>query len=145
MRSEASRSDIFLWLAIAVFLSASVVQIVRRGPLRLEKPVTVVSNGNATFYAPLLIFLAQIARTIPPGATVSLAPPTGRDPSNWLDYWVAVGQLPRQRVVFAGRFLPQRSTGEIPLFVACYGGEFVDSRFRLIRRFPEGGLYEAVH
>jgi hypothetical protein len=126
------------------------VKILGAGDIGLKAPRTIVSGSPAGFYEPLLVFLGEMSRAIPPGATVSLAPPDGRDPHNWMDYMVAIGQLPRLKVVFAARFLPAGPTAApipgvgAPRFVACFGGEFHDRRYRLVRLFSEGRLYEAV-
>ncbi len=142
-RGESARENV-LRVAIASLLAASLVQIAQRGEILLTAPRTIVSNGLASFYDPLLVFLSEVSRSIPAGATVSLVAPSGRDPANWMDYMVAIGQLPKQRVVFAPRFIPSGAPGEAPRFAVCYGGEFRDPRYRLVRVFPEGGVYEAV-
>jgi hypothetical protein len=134
----------FLWLAIAVLFGATLVELLRYGPLTAARPATVVSNGDANFYQPFLIFLSRVAQTTPPGTSVSIVAATGRDPWNWQDYMIAIGQLPGRRLIFAGQFVPRGSTGEVPRFAACYGGDFTDPRFRLSRRFTEGNLYERI-
>ena len=142
-RGESARENV-LWVAIALLLGASLVQIANRGEFRLTAPRTIVSNAPASSYEPFLVFLAEISRSIPPGSTVSVVPPTGRNPENWMDFMVAIGQLPRQQVIFAPRFIPGGPGAPAPRFAACYGGEFDDSRYGLVRRFPEGALYEAA-
>jgi len=139
-----SRPELPLWLAFAACFAAMLVQTFRFAPATLQRPRTVVSNGDAKFYEPLLIFLSEVSAAIPPGSTVSLVAPSGQDPRNWQDYILAIGQFPRQRVVFAGRFVGTAPGGEVPRFAACYRGQFLDDRFRRVRQFPEGNLYEAA-
>src|SRR5689334_22298031 len=93
-------------LAAAALIGASLVRIAGAGDFELSAPRTIVSHGAAGFYEPLLLFLGVVSRSIPPGATVSLVPPSGRPPENWMDFMVTIGQLPRQEVVLATRFLP---------------------------------------
>ena len=131
-----------LWLAFAVCLAAMVRETLRFAPPTFSRPRTVVSNGDASFNEPFLVFLSAVADAIPPGSSVAVVAAPGRDPRNWPDYILGVGQFPRQRLVFAGRFLP--AGGDVPRFAACFGGEFPDPRFRLVRRLRGGNLYEAV-
>jgi hypothetical protein len=109
-----------LWLAFAACFAAMLVQTFRFSPATFRRPRTVVSNGVAKFYEPLLFFLSEVSAAIPPGSTVSLVAPSGQDPRNWQDYIFAIGQFPRQRVIFAGRFVPADAGGEVPRFAACY-------------------------
>lgn len=138
-----SRSEFLLWLAFAACFAAMLVQTFRFAPPTFQRPRTVVSNGDAKFFEPLLVFLSEIAETVPEGATFSLVPPDGEDRANWSAYFVAAGQVRGRRVILASRFLPPASGGEAPRFVACQGA-FSDSRFRRVRRFRDGDLYEAV-
>jgi hypothetical protein len=138
------RPDLVLWLSFAACFAAMLFQTFRFAPATFHRPSTVVSNGDAKFFEPLLVFLSEVSEWVPEGATFSLVPPDGHDPVNWLDYAVAVGQMRGRRVILAIRFLPTGSGGETPRFVACYGGTFTDSRFRRVRRFRGGDLYEAA-
>ncbi|MGH9443724.1 MAG: hypothetical protein ACRD16_15785 [Thermoanaerobaculia bacterium] len=144
MRSEGSTRNVLLWFGVAILLGASARRIAQLGPLTLSRPRTVVSHSEARFEEPLLLFLSRIASSTPPGSTVAIVAPSGQSPENWLNYMVAIGQLPGRRVLFEARFVPPAAGGETPRFAACYEGEFSDARFREIQRFPEGRLYERV-
>lgn len=139
-----SRSEILLWLAFAACFTAMLVQTFRFAPATLQRPRTVVSNGDAKFFEPLLVFLSEVSEGVPEGASFSLVPPDGEDRANWSAYFVAVGQMRGRRVILANRFLPPGSGGETPRFVACFRGTFSDSRFQRVKRFRDGDLYEAV-
>ena len=141
-RVTVGRTAAVLWLAFAACLAAMVRETLRFVPATFTRPRTVVSNGNAGFNEPFLVFLSSVADAIPSGSTISVVAPPGRDPRNWPDYILAVGQFPGRRLIFAGRFLP--SGGDVPSFAACFGAEFPDPRFRLVRRLPGGNLYAAV-
>jgi len=144
MRRGESALNVVLWIAISALLAAAVFRTRKFAPLTRSLPRTVVSNGSVQFYEPLLGFLSDVSTCVPDGSTFSLVPPSGRDPANWLDYMIAVGQLPGRRVIFARRFLPAGPPSETPRFVGCYRGDFSDPRFVRVRRFAEGDLYEAA-
>ena len=144
MRRGASALDVLLWLAIAALLGLTAARITKFGALTIGRPRTVVSNGEAKLFEPLLVFLAEVADRVPKDSTFSLVPPSGRDLFNWSDYLIAVGQMRGRRVIFAPRFIPASAAGETPRFAACFGGEFNDPRFRRIRQLPGGSLYEAA-
>src|SRR5689334_17677958 len=105
MRRGESALDVVLWLAIAALLGATGIRIVTFAPLTLSRPSTVVSNGDAKSNEPLLLFLSKVSAWVPEGSTFSLVPPNGRDPENWMDYMIAVGQMRGRRVIFAPRFV----------------------------------------
>ncbi len=148
MRRRESVVKIALWLAFAACFAAMLFQTFRFAPATFRRPKTVVSNGDARFYEPqtepFLLLMSEASAAIPAGSTVSVVAPPGRDPRNWPAYILAIGQFPRQRVIFEGRFVPPGPEGEVPRFAVCYGGEFLDARFRRVRTFPEGNLYEAA-
>src|SRR5258708_6357125 len=116
MRRGESALDVVLWLAIAALLGATALRIAAFAPLTRARPSTVVSNGDADAKSnePLLLFLSKISALVPEGSTFSLVPPSGQDPANWLDYMIAVGQLPGRRVIFAPRFVPPRPAAHPP-------------------------------
>ena len=57
MRRRESVVKIALWLAFAACFAAMLFQTFRFAPATFERPRTVVSNGDARFYEPLLLFL----------------------------------------------------------------------------------------
>jgi hypothetical protein len=136
--------DALLGIAFAVLFGTTFFALFRYAPPTLRRPATVVSNGDARADEPFLIFLSGVAGATPPGSTVSIVPASGRDPWNWQDYVVAIGQLPGRRVILAARFAPPGAAGEVPRFAACFRGDLADPRFRLSARLAGGNLYERV-
>jgi hypothetical protein len=91
---------LLLTLAFALTTATLALRIARAAPLSLHLPPTVLTNAHPASrpVAAYLIFLARVRWTVPAGARVRVvAPrePTGDIPMN---FEIAVGQLPRQRV-----------------------------------------------
>jgi hypothetical protein len=115
-----------------------------RGPLRLVAPRTVFSNGHPSQQAiePYLLFLRDAREFLPPGASVlvELAPgTTNPTPPNLAPFfYVALGQLPDQRVIPSP---PELRGREVDEFMACFGGECSLTGYREFVRLPTGVLY----
>lgn len=89
-------------LALAFALTAGALGwwIVRRAPLSLHLPPTILTNAHpasrpASAY---LIFLRAVRRAVPPGAIVRVVAPREPTGDAWMNFALAVGQLPEQRV-----------------------------------------------
>jgi hypothetical protein len=141
MRRGRAALDFVLWLAVAALLTGTARRLVRFSPLTRSRPATVVSGSEARRYEPLVLLLRKASEAVPAGSTFSFVGDPAA-PADFQDYMIAVGQLPGRRVIFADRWRPPAG-GEPPRFVACPGDSFPDPRFRRIRRFPEGSLYES--
>ena len=131
---ESGARRAFRWSACALLCVLLAVQILRRGPLRLEAPEFVLSNGVGPQRAsiPFLRFLRSIAPHLPRESTVAiLYPDAGRD---IIPYLIAIGQLPDQNV------LPPAGLGENPEWVACFGEAPGDPRYRPVVSVEGGSL-----
>ena len=124
LRRRESAAKVALWIGFAACFAAMLVQTFRFAPATFERPRTVVSNGEAKFFEPLLVFLSDVSEGVPEGASFSLVPPDGADRANWLAYFVAVGQMHGRRVILASRFLPPGSGGETPDSSRAMGAYF---------------------
>jgi hypothetical protein len=130
------------WLGYAVLVGLLAAQIVRRGPLELRAPRTVLSNSHPAQKAhePYLLFLREVRSIIPRNAAITVIP---TDPTDITQYLIALGQLPEQRVllppVLGG---PQPGTVPGPHFFAAQAADLPSGPYRLIRRLPGGNLYQ---
>jgi hypothetical protein len=131
------------WVGMAALAAAQLAFLAARGPLRLEAPRTVYSNGHPAQRAaePYLLFLREVRGIVPAGATVRIR--AARNAENSVPaFYMAIGLLPEQRVVSS---LPElRAPGEAD-FVACYGGECAETGYREARRLAGGTLCERIH
>ena len=87
-----------------------------------------------------LLFLQQVARRVPGGASVAVVV---RDPHNPvltapIVRYLALGQLAQQRLVHADL---QQPGGEVPDYLAAFGPPIEDSRLELVARLSGGRLY----
>jgi hypothetical protein len=127
--------------AASIFFLVSFAQLIRRrGPVEMRAPATVISNGHVAQrpLEPYLLFLAEIRRLLPVGASVAVIGPASE--LGPMDYLVAIGQLPRN--IVEPRQDLHKGEREVPRFVAVYVQEFRDDRYRMIAVVPSGHLYE---
>jgi hypothetical protein len=125
---------------VAALLLGLVAGIASRGPIRFERPATIFSNTPDPvppfFSDAYLSFLEALRAALPDGGDVAVLTP---DPSPMsLGYFVALSQLPRQRLETPSRL----SASPPPRFVAAFRREFPDPRYALRRALPGGTLYE---
>lgn len=122
------------WAGWALLFALLVVEIARRGPLTLRRPATVLSNGVPVQRTtqPYLVFLDEVRRRLPRGATVAVVHAESPSP---MPYLIAIGQLPDQTV------LPPEAIGtDRPEWVAAFGRAFSESGFRPVGTFSGGTL-----
>ena len=145
-RTPAARQRVavaaILTIASFSFLRLEIRLIRSRGPIEWRAPATVVSNSHVgqRGAAPFLLFLGDIRRLLPPGATVSVVGPNLRNDSGPLEDLIAIGQLPRNDVLPARMAL--ENTIPPPRFLAVFGGDVRDERYRAVARLATGRLYE---
>lgn len=123
-------------MAFLLAAGALGVRIVREAPLSLHLPPTIVTNGasGSRAVAPFLIFLGEVRQAIPEGATVRIVAPQSPTGDIFMNFEIAVGQLPRQQV------RRQDAPAERAEYVAVYGAPAFAAG-RLLRRFDGGDLY----
>jgi hypothetical protein len=88
-------------LASVFFLARAGRLIVSRGPVELTLPATVVSNGppGQRELEGYLLFLADVRRSVPAGASVAVLRPDPEFLWGTFDHRVAIGQLPENDVL----------------------------------------------
>jgi hypothetical protein len=116
--------------------------ISQRGPIEMRAPASVVSNSHPAQRGlePYLLFLADVRRRIPPGASVAVLGPDSTFLAGNFDYLVAFGQLPQNVVEPMQSVLDQNRRA--PRYFASYRREFSDERYRALESIPSGYLYE---
>ncbi len=135
-----ARATAARWTVVAALLSSLAAGIASLGPIRRARPERVFSNTPDPvppfFSDSYLGFLAAVRGLLPAGESVAVVTP---DPSpESLGYFVALSQLPRQRLV-TGESL----SGEAPpRFVAAFGRPFSDPRYALLQEVHGGALYQ---
>ena len=129
-------------LAITALAAAFAAALLRSGPPALRAPETIVSNSPQRDDSREILLLRRIEPALPPEETVALVP---RDPNlAEYDFLIALGQLPRQRVVSSRVVSTSPAGSPLPRFVATAADAFSDPRYRLVRRFAEGALFERI-
>ena len=91
---------LLLALAFALTAGSLAFRVLRSAPLSLHLPPTILTNAHPASrpVSAYLIFLAAVRKVVPAGAGVRIVAP--RDPTGdaAMNFEVAVGQLPEQRV-----------------------------------------------
>jgi hypothetical protein len=110
--------------------------VVRAGPLSISPPRTIVTWGApaARPVSPYLVFLSELRAELPEGAAVRIVAPRGPSGDVSMNFEIAVGQLPRQRV------LREDAPASIGGYVAVYEAP-PPAGARLLRRLDGGDLY----
>jgi hypothetical protein len=133
------REGLLRWVAAAALAAGVLYRIGRAGPLTFEPPRTVVSATQPGFEE-LIVFLQQIARRLPPGASIAVVPPRQRSEltTPLVFYYLAQGQLPAQKVLYAEvAYFPDGP----PDYVASFGTALEDPRLEIVAKLPGGFLY----
>jgi hypothetical protein len=132
-------------LCALVLLALVLAEIRRRGPLTFRAPSTVLSNSHPGQPSPdaYLIFLGEAGRRLPRGAVVAVVPQRQGELAMGARYLMAVAQMPDQDVV-PPTSLHGADAPQLPEWVASFGADFEDSRFRLAATIPGGALYRAA-
>jgi len=140
--SRPRLSAIILGASSLYFLLLTTRVIRSRGPIEWVAPSTVLSNSHPGQRGgvPFLLFLADVRRVLPSGASVAVIGPDIGNDSAPLDDLVAIGQLPRNDVVSWWATRDRRTP--LPRFLAVLGSDFSDDRYRLIAVLETGRLYE---
>jgi len=133
---------LFCWLSAAGLVGLLAREIRLRGPFVLSAPASPVARTQPAMEE-MLRFLRQVSIRAPRGASVAIV--EGEQDVAFLSpvmiYFLALGQLPEQRVLYADSLPAAASRAE---YVGVYGGGLSDSRLRLVARVPEGALYRKV-
>jgi hypothetical protein len=130
--------------AALFFLTLTVRLIASRGPIELRAPETVLTNSHPAqrHSAPFILFLREVGRRLPEGASVAVIGEGTGTGEDMIDYLLAVGQLPRQSVeLWQGA---SGGSGGGPRFLAVYGREYHEARYRPMATLPSGVLFERV-
>jgi len=128
-------------LSAAALLLLSTVQIARQGPVRLEAPRTAVSRTQPETEG-LILFLAEVARHVPRGASVAVLQGEGvRYFTPAMVFLLAVGQLPDHRVLPSDTLPAAAASAD---YVALYLGNVDESGLTLVARIGRGALYRAA-
>lgn len=141
MNDRSFLGSLSLWVSTAV-LVAFMAREARRGPLTLERPSTVYSNGHPAQrrWVPFILFLGEVGARLPRGATVLLVQPPATD--GWtLEYrrLLAEAELPDQNVVPVTAEQIEKRDSPMAPYAAAFGGELHTARYGLLQRFPGGG------
>jgi hypothetical protein len=134
----------------AILLVAGFGFCLSRGRITLLYPETVLSNAHPVMKAqePFLLYLRDLRRRLPPGATVVvLSPQSAADLPTGPSYLLPLGQLPAQLVVpYTVLFEPSAS---LPRYVAVFRPglhedryRFHDDRYRLVSSTADDQLWE---
>ena len=128
--------------AALFFLFLNARLIASRGPIELRSPATVISNSHPAqrHSAPFVTFLRDAGRLLPEGASVAVIGPSAESGEDAIDYLIAIGQLPRQSVERWQAAVD--GSGKGPRFLAVYGREYHDARYRPMATLPSGALFE---
>jgi hypothetical protein len=128
-------------LSAAALLLLATIQIARQGPIRLEAPRTAVSRTQPETEG-LILFLAEVARRVPPCASVAVLQGKGvgyLTPT--MVFLLAVGQLPNHRVLPADTLPAAAASAD---YVALYVGNVDDSGLTPVARIGNGALYRGM-
>src|SRR6266540_4116953 len=114
------------WVCTGLLLGLILMSVVRRGPLTLRAPVTVVSNSDPIqrLAEPYLVFLKEVGLRVPRGATIVVISPRQLNESSvGTTYLLALGQLASQIVLPEYALEPRGSSAGVE-WVACFRSEF---------------------
>jgi hypothetical protein len=118
-------------------------RVVKWDPVSATAPRTPLtfSNPIQRNSEPLLVFLSEVRKVVPAGATVSVLN-GGAAPLEWpagATYLFAVGQLPDQ-VVLTRTALGFTDRAKLPQWLGTFGGAPVDARYTPVASFSGGVL-----
>ncbi len=130
-------------MSIGLLAGLLVLVVSRRGPLQFRAPATVLSNSHPAQKGaePQLLFLHEIRKRLPPGATVAVTDNSDGDPGFYL---IALSQLPQQTVVQPLALKADLPVAALPDYLACFGETREDARYRLVETVPGGALYKVI-
>jgi hypothetical protein len=133
------------WIGIgtSALVAMLVIRISLSGPVRLEAPKTVVSNGRPPQNQdePFLLFLAAASIELPKGAEISIFRLPADPDRLQTDYLIALGQLPQCRVVA----LDPRTLAGVPgapRYLGVFGDRLEDPRYRLVFEKAGGRIFQ---
>jgi len=131
--------------AALAIVAALLLLLLRRGrPYAIALPATPVENTRALprEFRDFVDFLGGVRGSLPAGARVSVLASSVRAPiEDYMNYLVAIGQLPASRVEYpAWRWSPG-SPETLPDYVAVFGDLATDPRFAVVTRSGLGSLW----
>jgi hypothetical protein len=142
LESAANTARVLRWLLAAGLAIRLGGWIAETGPVRLFCPATILSYTDAIGASGdrALLFLDELSRAAPPGASITVVEPAGRTFTAQVFYLLAVSRMPELRVV------PPGSLGgpSPPAYVGALGGDLSDPRFVRAARLPHGTLYRRI-
>jgi hypothetical protein len=132
------------WAAVAIVAALLLLQVRRGRPYALALPTSPVANTRSLprEFRDLVDFLGGVRRSLPAGARISVLSASVRAPiEDYMNYLVAIGQLPASRVEYpAWRWSPG-APEPLPDFVAAFGDFVPDPRFAVVTRSGLGSLW----
>ncbi|HKB71678.1 MAG TPA: hypothetical protein VKH46_12600 [Thermoanaerobaculia bacterium] len=133
-------------LVAAALLGTTAAWIRSRGPVRLARPPTVLSNDHPAVrpIAPMLVFLDEVHARVPAGARVAFITPARDDGTLSRDFLIAVGRLPEQRVIPIFHDADKAASIDVADFVAAYGFPLDSPNLGSEAVFGGGYLYRAA-
>jgi len=134
-RRAISMETGLLMLACGLATGTLAFRIVRAAPLSLRLPPTIFTNAHPASrpVSPYVIFLAAVREIVPAGAVVRVVAPRQPTGDISMNFLIAVGQLPEQRVHWEGAPPEPRE------WIAVYPSGALPGT--PIRRLPGGDLY----
>jgi hypothetical protein len=131
-------------LAIAIVAALLLLQIRRGRPYALALPATPVANTRALprDFRDFVDFLGRLRPCVPAGARVCVLSASVRAPiEDYMNYLVAIGQLPASRVEYPRWRWSAGASEPLPDYVAAFGNLPPDPRFAIVWRSALGSLW----
>lgn len=129
-------------LTVLILLAATAGFLRRGGPIDFRRPATVLARSPSVVArsSPYLQFLSAVAERVAPGASVLVVTDRAPGTKEIIDYLIALGQLPEQRLLSPDD--PSLAPGgPPPEYVAAFHRDFEDARYRRVAPLPGGVLY----
>ena len=131
------------WAAVAIVAALLLLQVRRGRPYALALPATPVANTPVPpEFRDFVDFLSRMRPSVPAGARVSVLSASVRAPiEDYMNYLVAIGQLPASRVEYPGWRWSSGVAEPLPDYVAAFGELAPDPRFAIVSRSSLGSLW----
>lgn len=137
----ANVGSLLRWLCGGLLVAGLVYRIADAGPLTLAAPRTALTLTQPGL-EDIVVFFQHVERRVPPGRSVAVIPaPRHEIASPLVYYYLALGQLPRHRVLYAES---PHFPGPAPDYVASFRAPVDDPRLELVAKLPQGFVYRRV-